>query len=300
MPYAIALIFAQNNLMQISFQRKKSISNFLLLFLTAILTLMSNSPLTFTTNLAKEVGALLTEYFHHQNLDLELKSDNSPVTEADLAADRLIRQAIQKEYPDDGILSEEKGTTYPDDYTHVWVIDPLDGTTNFSLGLHYWGVSIARLLNGVPEMAVTHFPLIDETYTAQQEKGAALNGETLHIKELEGNNLNSFFACCSRTHKNYHVNLPYKTRTLGSAVYNLCAVAKSAALVAFEATPKLWDIAGGWLIAQEAGGSVQVFTGESPFPAQPGYDYEKKGFPTLAAATPQLIQEVKSKLTSKT
>ncbi|MEA2008094.1 MAG: inositol monophosphatase family protein [Chloroflexota bacterium] len=261
---------------------------------------MPNSILTFTTALAKEAGALLKEYFPRQGLDSHLKSDNSLVTEADLAADRLIRQAIQKEYPNDGILSEEKGTVYPNGYTQVWVIDPLDGTTNFSLGLHYWGVSIARLRNGRPETAAVYFPLVDELYTAQEGQGAFLNGEPLHIRGASLNNPNSFFACCSRTYKNYRGNLPYKTRTLGSAVYHLCAVAKGAAIVAFEATPRLWDLAGGWLIVREAGGVIQTLDEKAPFPAQEGYEYEKRGFPTLAAATPQLMKESQDQLTPKT
>ena len=259
---------------------------------------MSHSPLPFAANLAEETGTLLKEYFHRQSLASELKSDNSLVTEADLAADRLLRQAIQREYPHDGILSEEGGTTYPNGYTHVWVIDPLDGTTNFSLGLHYWGVSIARLRDGYPETAAVYFPLVDELYTAQRGQGAFLNGEPLRIKDPKLNSPNSFFACCSRTHKYYRVNLPYKTRMLGSAVYHLCAVAKSAAIIAFEATPKLWDIAGGWLIVREAGGSVQTLTGESPFPAEPGCEYAQKSFPTLAAADPRLVE--KSSVVSKT
>ena len=261
---------------------------------------MTNSILTFTTNLAKETGALLKEYFQRQGLDARLKSDNSLVTEADLAADRLIRRAIQKEYPNDGILSEEKVTAYPNGYTQVWVIDPLDGTTNFSLGLHYWGVSIARLHNGRPETAAVYFPLVDELYTAQEGQGAFLNGEPLHTKDASLNNPNSFFACCSRTYKYYQVNLPYKTRTLGSAVYHFCAVAKGAAIVAFEATPRLWDLAGGWLIVREAGGVIQALDEKAPFPAQEGYEYEKRGFSTLAAANPQLMKEAQEKLIFKT
>ena len=257
---------------------------------------MNHSPLSFATNLAKEAGTLLKERFHRQDLVSELKSDNSLITEADLAADRLIRHTIQKEYPNDGILSEEEGTTYPDGYTHIWVIDPLDGTTNFSLGLHYWGVSITRLDNGNPELTAVYFPIVDELFIAQRGQGAFLNGEPLQIKDPQINSPNSFFACCSRTYKHYQVNLPYKTRTLGSAVYHLCTVAKSAAIIAFEATPKLWDIAGGWLIVEEAGGSVQTLTGEAPFPTQPGYKYENKAFPTLAAATPKLTQLARERI----
>lgn len=258
---------------------------------------MSSTALTFATSLAKETGALLKEYFHYQNLKSHLKADSSLVTEADLAADRRIRQVIQAAYPEDGILSEEKGTTYPSDHTQVWVIDPLDGTTNFSLGLHHWGVSIARLRDGCPTTAVAYFPMVDEIYTAQEGQGAFLNENPLYIKDPKLNSPNSFFACCSRTYQQYQVNIPYKTRTLGSAVYHLCSVAKSAAIVAFEATPKLWDIAGAWLIVQEAGGVVQTLDENALFPAKSGYDYKKKAFPTLAAATPQLIRTSQNQLT---
>ena len=144
---------------------------------------MADEPLSFAIQLAQEVGKLLFGYFQSDELHAELKSDRSVVTQADLEADRVIKLAIRRGYPDDFLLSEEvqpgeAGLEIPPDRA-VWIIDPLDGTTNFSLGLHYWGVLLARLVNGWPELAVLYFPAVNELYTAQRGRGACLNHEPL-------------------------------------------------------------------------------------------------------------------------
>ena len=98
-----------------------------------------NEPFDFTKKLATEAGKTLLGFYRASGIEQSRKADKTVVTEADLAADEMIRTAIRKEYPQDGILSEEENTTYPSGKRFVWVIDPLDGTTNFSLGLHHWG-----------------------------------------------------------------------------------------------------------------------------------------------------------------
>src|SRR5512135_924418 len=108
------------------------------------------SDLEFAENLARSAGQLLTKYFHKGGLNTRAKADKSIVTEADLASDRFISDEIRKIYPADILLSEELQPAFPVDALDraVWIIDPLDGTTNFSLGLHVWGVLLARLQNG--------------------------------------------------------------------------------------------------------------------------------------------------------
>lgn len=255
--------------------------------------------LTFAVDVAKETGSLLRDYFEVDGVPVRLKADRSLVTKADLEADALIRKAIQKKYPQDGILSEEGDTFYPDGHPHVWVVDPLDGTTNFSLGLHYWGVSIARLEKGHPQSAVLYFPIIDECYVAQRGEGLELNGKKYHVPDPQRQTSRSFFAHCSRTPKRYQVNIPYKTRSLGAAAYHLCAVAKGSAIIALETTPKIWDIAGAWLVVQEAGGSITTLEGGNPFPLHPGVEYRNKPFVTLAAATPSLLEQAQQGLIRK-
>jgi myo-inositol-1(or 4)-monophosphatase len=257
-------------------------------------------PLEFATDLAHQAGNLLQSYFERANLDTQWKADHSVVTEADIAADELISTAIRRAFPNDLLLSEELSPTAsgegPAGKSGLWIIDPLDGTTNFSLGLQYWGVLLTRLQAGFPVLAVMYFPLVQELYTTQLGQGATLNGQTLTILPPDPQNRTTFFSCCSRTHKRYQVSIPYKTRILGSAAYSLCAVARGIALVSFEATPKIWDIAGGWLLVQEAGGAIETLDGSRPLPVQLDRSYERQNFPTLAAANPGLLQRSHSQI----
>ena len=252
--------------------------------------------LIFMAQLAQETGKLLLHYYRPAGITTTLKSDYTVVTEADLAADRLLQSHIAEAFPDDGILSEEAGTTYPENKSAVWIIDPLDGTTNFSLGLHYWGISIAHLVDGIPDFGVLYFPLLDELFTASRGGGAYLNGSRLTVKPPNPNQPISFFSCCSRAYRYYNVDIRYKTRILGSAAYGLVTVARGSAILAFEVTPKVWDFSASWLITQEAGGLIASLNGEKPYPLIPGIDYGTISYPLLTAATPELLAEGRSKI----
>ena len=254
------------------------------------------NTIEFTTRLARETGDLLLSYYQHSGTQSQRKPDRTVVTEADLAADRHLHNRISNTYPSDGILSEEAGTTYPKGKSVVWIIDPLDGTTNFSLGLHYWGVSIARLVNGYPDLGVLYFPLLDELFTAAKGSGAYLNGTRLEVKQPSPSQQTSFFSCCSRANRFYDVDIKYKTRILGSAAYGLATVARGSAVLAFEVTPKVWDFSASWLITQEAGGLIAPLFGDDPYPLAPGIDYENKSYPLLTAATAELLEEGRTKI----
>lgn len=252
--------------------------------------------LEFAHEIAQQAGDLLRDSYRQSTKEIRRKSDHSLVTEADLAADRLIAEAIQQRYPDDQLLTEETYTTLTNGRAPVWVIDPLDGTTNFSMGFQIWGVSIARVVDGAPSLAVLHFPLLRETYTARAGRGAYLNGEPLQVRGLNAEQPSAFFSCCTRTHRRYRVQVPYKTRILGSAVFSFCAVARGTAIQAFEAAPKIWDIVGGWLLVEESGGAVETFDGRSPFPLQPEVDYSQLDLPTLAAASDALLTQARQQI----
>lgn len=257
------------------------------------------TPLEFASQLAREVGGLLHQHFDLHGTQANLKTDRSVVTEADLAADRLIAKSIGEAFPGDTILSEELQTNLARLSQATWVCDPLDGTTNFSLGLQFWGVSIARLVDGQPGTAAIYFPMLKELYTAQKGQGAYFNGERLAAGPLSENQPTSFFSCCSRTHRRYHVRVRYKTRILGAATYTFCAVARGAAILGFEATPKIWDIAAGWLILEEAGAVIDTLDGSKPFPLLPGKEYARQNFPTLAAATPKILAQAREQITPR-
>jgi myo-inositol-1(or 4)-monophosphatase len=251
---------------------------------------MDEKTLTFAENLAQKTGLSLIHYFNLEGVDADLKDDRTVVTEADLAADTLIRREIQAAYPDDLILTEESNQITLNPERPLWIIDPLDGTTNFSLGLHTWGVSIARLISGYPQTAALYFPLLQELYSAQRGKGAYLNRQLVKINPQRKQNSTSFFACCSRTIRQYDVSLRYKTRILGAAAYDFCSVARGAAIAAFQATPKIWDIAAGWLVLEEAGGTVELYNGESPFPYLPHGTYSNTIYPTMMSANPKVAE----------
>ena len=129
----------------------------------------------FTIDLAIRTGDILHKYFNQAGIQASLKPDHTFVTEADLAADQLITNEIHKYFPEHEIISEESSFQVKNLQSIVWIIDPSDGTTNFSLGLPIWGVSIACLLNGYPEIGVAYFPIIKELYSARHGSGAYLN-----------------------------------------------------------------------------------------------------------------------------
>lgn len=247
--------------------------------------------LDFAVDLAHNAGKLLLGHFSLSGSPAARKKDSSVVTTADIEADQLIRKAILDRYPDDGVLSEEIQTIFPANKRVVWVVDPLDGTTNYSLGLPIWGVSIARLVDGWPETAALYFPILEELYTAQKGAGALCNGIKLAIQSMDQRNTATFFACCSRGHRLYDIQVPYKPRILGSAAFNLCSVARGMAVLSFEAQPKLWDLAAAWLVACEAGAVSKSLDGSRPFPPVPGVDYADFHFPTLTAPTDGYIQK---------
>jgi myo-inositol-1(or 4)-monophosphatase len=262
-----------------------------------------DETLEFTKQLAVQAGELLLEYFHSTEITTQIKPDHSAVTQADLAVDRFISESIHHAYPQDVLLSEELQPSVHQDVqaeNHpLWIIDPLDGTTNFTQGLHIWGVLIARVVDDQPQTTALYFPLINELYYAQSGLGAFLNGEPIHVGTPDSNNPWPFFSCCSRTYRNYQVSIPYKTRILGSAAYTFCAVARGAAILGFEATPKIWDIAGAWLLVREAGGVIATLDDTPIFPLRSIDLIHPQSIPTLAAPTAERILWARNQIRPK-
>lgn len=245
---------------------------------------------TFAAELAQSTGELLLQYYQNPQTETTLKPDHTILTEADLAADRHITSIIRQTFPNDYILSEELETRYPASNQPTWVIDPLDGTSNFALGVHYWGISIARILDGWPEIAALYFPVIGELYTAQRGQGAEFN--QIPIRPNLTPHPVSFFTCDSRVYRHYQVKVPYKARMLGSAAYNFCAVARGISALGFETTPRVWDIAASWLVLKEAGGTLQFYEDEL-FPLKPGMDYKHNPYPVLGTGNDEMLNKAK-------
>jgi myo-inositol-1(or 4)-monophosphatase len=246
----------------------------------------------FAHSLADEAGQRLRRWFGKTTAST--KFDGSFVTEADLEVDRFIQQALASANPGHGLLSEESSLVYRGD-EFTWVVDPLDGTNNFANGLPLWGCSIALLHQGNPLLAVLDFPPIGQRYSAVRGHGARWNGQPLHVHapaEMHGNDL-----CIldSRSFRLLDYAVRPKARLLGCAAYDLVAVSSGVAVACCELLPKVWDLAGAWLVLSESGATVApLLSGVSVFPMQVGKDYTEQVFPLLAAASPAIWQTMQA------
>jgi myo-inositol-1(or 4)-monophosphatase len=240
----------------------------------------------FADALADEAACRLLNWFGRTTAST--KYDGSFVTQADLEVDRFIHQAVGTEYPHHGVLTEETSPFYRG-AEFTWVVDPLDGTNNFANGLPVWGCSIALLHQGQPVLAVVDFPPLGQRISAVRGEGAVANGRPLAVRpptEVHGNH---FFITDSRGVRVLEFAFQAKIRLLGSTAYDLGAVSLGMAVACCELLPKIWDIAGGWLVLSEARATVApLLSGESVFPLQPGRDYSDLVFPLLAAASPAI------------
>ena len=225
--------------------------------------------------IAREAGALLVPYFH-QGLKIEYKGDADLVTAADRAAEALIRERITQQFPSHDVLGEEQGLNdQGSDYR--WYVDPLDGTTNFAHGYPVFAVSMAlehRDSQHARRIAgVVYDPTRDEIFTAEQGKGAHLNGKPIHVSkivQLKECLVATGFPSHKR-HKNPNIHFYHQitlrthgVRRAGSAALDLCNVASGRFDGFWEFNLNPWDTAAGVLIVEEAGGRVSRFDG-SPF-----------------------------------
>ena len=231
--------------------------------------------------IAREAGALLMHYFH-QHIKIEYKGEADLVTAADRAAEALIRDRIRAQWPTHDVLGEEQGLSdRGSDYR--WYVDPLDGTTNFAHGYPVFCVSMGleyqkldQRSAGQPASriaAVIYDPTRNELFTAEQGRGAWLNGEAIQVSKtpaLKESLLATGFPSHKR-HKNpniffYHqITLhTHGVRRAGSAALDLCNVASGRYDGFWEFNLNPLDTAAGVLIVEEAGGKVTRFDG-SPF-----------------------------------
>jgi len=233
--------------------------------------------LNFATQTAREAGRLLVDRLgrisHIQN-----KSEIEVVTEADIASERLIIDRIKTSYPQHAILAEESGETETGDLAKSrgewkWIIDPLDGTTNYAHGYPCFCVSIALEHDGLLELGVIHDPMRDEMFTGERGQGATLNGRSIRVSPID--DLNSAMLCTgfpydvrersefARHFSNFIMNAQAVRRD-GAAAIDLAYVACGRFDGFWEEGLKPWDVAAGVLMIEEAGGKVTNYDG-SPF-----------------------------------
>lgn len=201
-------------------------------------------------------------------IDVVAKGVNDFVSEVDIAAEKEIVYHLQKAYPEHAILGEETGLTGSEDADFRWVIDPLDGTTNFARGIPHYAVSIACLHKGKLEHAVVVDPVRREEFTASRGRGAALNGRRIRVSKrssLNGALLGTgipFKGHCDDRLEAYAKSLEVLAgqcagiRRAGAASLDLAYVAAGRLDGFWEIGLEQWDIAAGALLVREAGGLV--------------------------------------------
>ncbi len=218
---------------------------------------------------AREAGAVHLRYFRGDKLDIKSKlNDSDIVTAADKAAEKLLIDHIKSTYPSHSILSEESGETNSSD-EYRWIIDPLDGTTNFSSGLPLFSVSIGIEHNGQPLIGVVFAPYLNELFHAIAGEGAFLNGQPIHASN-ESNLAHAVVATGFPVDKDKNPDnnidnvarvLPHVRglRRLGSAAIDICYVAAGYLGAYWELNLHKWDVSAGLLILAEAGGRHTAF-----------------------------------------
>lgn len=244
---------------------------------------------------AREAGEVQLKYFRSSHLNIRAKfNDSDIVTEADKASEQVIINNINRTYPQHAILSEEMGgNAIESDYR--WIIDPLDGTTNFSNGLPLFSVSIAVEYRGEVIVGVVYAPYLDEMFHALKGGGAWLNGKPIAPSGKESlshsvvttgfpvdkdittdNNLDNVSRVLPRVRG---------MRRLGSAAIDLCYVAAGFLDGYWEMNLHTWDVAAGQLIVQEAGACYSHFRTDRNI--------------SVVAATPLIFETLYSLLASE-
>jgi myo-inositol-1(or 4)-monophosphatase len=232
-----------------------------------------SSELEAAKKAAEEASEIIREYASKASFDVKLKGKNDLVTDADVNSEKKIIEIIQASFPEDEILAEEfqQKASLPEG--RVWIIDPIDGTTNFAHGFPVYCVSIALWDNQEPKVGLVLEVANDELFTAVKGEGAFLNGKPISISSntdpsssLLGtgfpyNNLNlvdNYLKLFKRMMEKTH-----GVRRPGSAAWDLCNVACGRFEGFYEYGLSPWDVAAGVLIIQEAGGIVTDWSGEN-------------------------------------
>ncbi|HXG85145.1 MAG TPA: inositol monophosphatase family protein [Pyrinomonadaceae bacterium] len=231
--------------------------------------------LNFAIETAREAGKILLEKFGRK-IAIHKKGDINLVTEADFASERHIIERIKSHYPKHSILAEESGETaafIAGESGWKWIIDPLDGTTNFAHGYPCWCVTIAAEHNGEIVLGVTFDPTRDELFAAEKGRGATLNGRKIQVSEtteLRDALLCTGFPYDAAQRENFarhFTDFVQKARGIrrdGSAAIDMAYVACGRFDGFWEEGLQPWDVAAGVLLVEEAGGRVSYYD-DSPF-----------------------------------
>lgn len=233
----------------------------------------TRSFLSVAETLARRAGDLCLEI--QQDLgEIHYKSKKDVVTRADIASEKLIVEGIRKAFPTHSIRTEEAGVIEGSDPRYLWIIDPVDGTVNFSRGIPLWGISIALHFEGKPLVAAVNLPKLGELYTAVKGGGAFMNGKAIHVsRECESVhaivsngdfNVGDAAKINEQNSRNFAREAVAfeRVKCLGSAVIEGCftACGRIDCFVMTMSYP--WDIGAIALLVEEAGGKSTRIDGK--------------------------------------
>jgi myo-inositol-1(or 4)-monophosphatase len=229
-------------------------------------------------SIIREAGLIAMTHFKDlKNLEVSKKSPRDLVTDADVAVEAFLQEALGKHYPQFGFWGEESGQSA--DQTNRWIVDPIDGTHSFSKGQYFWGISVALEIDQNLIFGAVYAPALDDYYAAEKSKGAWKNGLPITVSnesDLADAMIGTGFACLRSYLKDNNLQrfcriaeVTTGQRRFGSAAIDLCLVADGQLDAFWEQELNLYDIAAGALIAREAGATVTDFQGnEGIFPKQ--------------------------------
>ena len=220
---------------------------------------------TFAEEIARAAGAIIVDLRQRNAVEISYKDPINLVTTADLAAERSILDAIRARFPSHRILSEEASPTFADPSWYrepLWIVDPVDGTTNYAHGHHHVGVSIAYAMGGEVQVGVVFAPFLNELFSAARGLGTTMNGKPIRCSSTAEIG-KALVATGTPYHKREIIDqimTQYRSvlmecrdfRRNGAASLDCCWVAAGRVDAYFE-TVAPWDIAAGGLIATEAG-----------------------------------------------
>jgi len=212
---------------------------------------------------------LYKRYEKFNRAEVKFKSSREIVTKADLASERIIKQMIKDNFPSHQILSEESGLSGQQS-PYFWIVDPLDGTTNFSMHNPLWSISIALCYQGEVQLGIVFAPVLGEIFVAAKGAGAFLNGQPMKVSDKRAKAaINTF--CHSSNLKDLKQALRYyekqkldnfDCRQLGSAAIELAYVASGRIESIGIPGANAWDVAAGVLLVSEAKGRVTDLLGQ--------------------------------------
>ena len=194
---------------------------------------------------------LIRDFGEIEKLQVSIKGPSDFVSSADTKAEKIIIEELMKAKKNYSILSEENGSKINKDEKNVWIIDPIDGTTNFLHGVPHFAISIALKSNNEIVSGLIYDPIKDEMFFAEKNSGAFLNNKKIKVskkKKIEG--------CLFATGGKKEANLNLLTRKAGSAALDMAYVAAGRYDGYFQNNLNLWDIAAGILIVSESGGKT--------------------------------------------